>query len=322
MPYNANPRMPKTCDGCIYQSDLGGSYKVCIYIIETGQKRPCPPENCTVYQSDKLVFSNRLPDDVISEMRRLRKAGMQIKDIAGKLGYSEQSVSKYVKCVDVKIDRSRISREQRDDIIRRKKEGQTILQIAKETGISHTTVNKLTKGIQAVNKFKEEDPMPKAISQDKIDEIRAMREQGISVEEIEKLTGVSHSSISKFTKDMKNPAAAATTAGQESVTYEKLSDDIIASSYGNVKSHEEATETPQESEDNPDTKSYECSPETSSDEGTEGTAEKSVPPAVVEACLVRIDHLRSELDKEMVVVRTWEQEIKELREFLKLEGSE
>ena len=82
MPYNANPRMPKTCDGCIYQSDLGGGYKVCIYIIETGQKRPCPPENCTVYQSEKSVFSNRLPDDVISEMRRLRKAGMQIKDIA------------------------------------------------------------------------------------------------------------------------------------------------------------------------------------------------------------------------------------------------
>ena len=70
--------------------------------------------------------------------------------------------------------------------------------------------------------------MPKAVTQDKIDEIRALREQGISVEEIEKLTGVSHNSISKYSKDMKNPAAAATTAGEEeSVNQEKLSGDIV-----------------------------------------------------------------------------------------------
>ena len=42
-------------------------------------------------------------------------------------------------------------------------------------------------------------------------------------------------------------------------------------------------------------------------------------PAVVEACLARIEHLSSEIGKEMVVVRNWEQEIKELREFLGLE---
>lgn len=167
---------------------------------------------------------------------------------------------------------------------------------------------------------KEEDPMPKAISQDKIDEIRAMREQGISVEEIEKLTGVSHNSISKYTKGMKNPAAvAATTGTEESVHYEKLSDDIISSSYGNVKPLEEPTETPSESEDKSDVKTYEDSPETSVDEGTAGTVEKSVPPAVVEACLARIEHLSSEIGKEMVVIRNWEQEIKELREFLGLE---
>ena len=169
------------------------------------------------------------------------------------------------------------------------------------------------------HKHKEEEPMPKAVTQEKIDEVRAMRAQGISVEKIEKLTGVSHNSISKYTKDMKNPAAAATTTGEESVHYEKLSDDIISSSYGNVKPLEEPTETLTVSEDKPDVKTYGDSPETSADEGTEGTAEKSVPPAVVEACLARIDHLRSEIDKEMVVVRNWEQEIEELREFLGLE---
>ena len=318
MPYNVNPRMPKTCDGCIYQAESGGSYKVCNYIIETGQKRPCPPENCTVYQSEKSVFSNRLPDDVISEMRRLRKAGMQIKDIADKLGYSEQSVSKYVKCVDVKIDRSRISREQRDDIIRRKKEGQTVLQITKETGISHTTVSKITKSIQAVNKFKEEDPMSKAVTQEKIDEVRAMREQGIPVSEIEKLTGVSHNSISKYTKGMKNPAAAATTAGEEeSVHFEKLSDDIIASSYGNVKSHEEATETPSESEDKPDVKTYEDSPETSADERSEGTAARDVPFSVFVACLTRISDLTTRLHDCEKMSEGIRREIAELEAFIR-----
>ena len=159
----------------------------------------------------------------------------------------------------------------------------------------------------------------RVVPQDKIDEVRAMRAQGITVAEIEKLTGVSHGCISKYTKDMKKPAAAATTTGEESVTYEKLSDDIITSSYGNVKPHEEATETPSESEDKPDVKTYGHIPETPAEETTGGTAEKSVPPAVVEACLARIEHLSSEIGKEMVVVRNWEQEIKELREFLGLE---
>ena len=296
MPYNANPRMPKTCDGCIYQSDLGGSYKVCIYIIETGQKRPCPPENCTVYQSEKSVFSNRLPDDVISEMRRLRKAGMQIKDIADKLGYSEQSVSKYVKCVDVKIDRSRISREQRDDIIRRKKEGQTVLQIAKETGISHTTVSKLTKGIQAAKKEgdftmrKGEKP-----TQEIIDKLVDMRKKGMSLKQIEKATGISHTTIIRYTSE--NPAAAATTTGQkESANQEKLSETIVSPNQENVKPCEEAAETPSESEDKPDTKSYECSPETSADERTEGTVAKDVPFGIIVACITRIVELEGRLD--------------------------
>lgn len=174
--------------------------------------------------------------------------------------------------------------------------------------------------IHHTKRFKEEDPMPKVVPQDKIDEVRAMRAQGIEIEEIARLTGVSRSSVVRYIKGMKNPAAAATTTGEESVTYEKLSDDIIASSYGNVKPSEESpTETPVDEAGKPDIKSYEGSSETSADEGTEVAAEKSVPPAVVEACLARIEHLSSEIGKEMVVVRNWEQEIKELREFLGLE---
>lgn len=316
MPYNANPRMPKTCDGCIYQSDLGGSYKVCIYIIETGQKRPCPPENCTVYQSEKSVFSNRLPDDVISEMRRLRKAGMQIKDIADKLGYSEQSVSKYVKCVDVKIDRSRISREQRDDIIRRKKEGQSIQQIAAETGISHTTVSKLTKGIQAAKKEgdytmrKGEKP-----TQEIIDKLVDMRKKGMSLKQIEKATGISHTTIIRYTSE--NPAAAATTTGQESANQEKLSETIVSPITENVKPCEEAAETLAESEDKPDVKTYGDSPETPADERTEGTAAKDVPFSVIIACITRISDLTTQLHDCEKMSEGIRREIAELEAFIR-----
>ena len=166
---------------------------------------------------------------------------------------------------------------------------------------------------------KGEDTMSRVIPQEKIDEIRAMRAQGITVAEIEKLTGVSHGCISNYTKDIKKPAVAATTTGEESVHYEKLSDDIITSSYGNVKPHEEATETPSESEDKPDVKTYGDSPETSADEDTGGVTAKDVPYAVREACRIRIEYLREEIESEMAVVRSWEQEIKELREFLGLE---
>ena len=159
--------------------------------------------------------------------------------------------------------------------------------------------------------------MPKAVTQDKIDEIRAMREQGIPVAEIEKITGVSHNSISKYTKDMKNPAAAATTAGEESVHYEKLSDDIISSSYGNVKPHEELTETPSESEDKPDVKTYEHIPETSADERTEGTAVKDVPFSVIVACLTRISDLTTRLRECEKMSEGIRREIAELEAFIK-----
>ena len=165
---------------------------------------------------------------------------------------------------------------------------------------------------------KGEDPMPKAVTQDKIDEVRAMRAQGIPVAEIEKLTGVSHNSISKYTKDMKNPAAAATTTGEEeSVHFEKLSDDIIASSYGNVKPLEEATETPTESEDKPDVKTYGDSPETPTDERTEGTAARDVPFSVFVACLTRISDLTTQLHDCEKMSEGIRREIAELEAFIR-----
>ena len=164
---------------------------------------------------------------------------------------------------------------------------------------------------------KGEDTMSRVIPQEKIDEIRAMRAQGITVAEIEKLTGVSHGCISNYTKDIKKPAAAATTAGEESVHYEKLSDDIIASSYGNVKPHEEPTETPSESEDKPDVKTYEDSPETPTDERTEGTAAKDVPFSVFVACITRISDLTTQLHDCEKMSEGIRREIAELEAFIR-----
>ena len=158
--------------------------------------------------------------------------------------------------------------------------------------------------------------MPKAVTQDKIDEIKAMRKQGIPVSEIEKLTGVSHNSISKYTKDMKNPAAAATTAGIEDVSYTKLTTDMITPNLGNVKPLEEPTETLAESSDKPDVKTYEDNPETSADERTEGTAAKDVPFSVFVACITRISDLTTQLHDCEKMSEGIRREIAELEAFI------
>ena len=159
--------------------------------------------------------------------------------------------------------------------------------------------------------------MPKAVTQDKIDEIKAMRKQGIPVSEIEKLTGVSHNSISKYTKDMKNPAAAATTTGQESANQEKLSGDIVSPNPENVKPLAEPTETLAESSDKPDVKTYEDSPETPTDERTEGTAAKDVPFSVFVACLTRISDLTTQLHDCEKMSEGIRREIAELEAFIR-----
>ena len=160
--------------------------------------------------------------------------------------------------------------------------------------------------------------MPKAVTQDKIDEIKAMRKQGIPVSEIEKLTGVSHNSISKYTKDMKNPAAAATTTGQkESANQEKLSETIVSPNQENVKPLEEPTETLPESEDKPDVKTYEDSPETPAEESTEGVTAKDVPFSVIVACLTRISDLTTQLHDCEKMSEGIRREIAELEAFIR-----
>ena len=159
--------------------------------------------------------------------------------------------------------------------------------------------------------------MPKAVTQDKIDEIKAMRKQGIPVSEIEKLTGVSHNSISKYTKDMKNPAAAATTTGQESANQEKLSETIVSPITENVKPYEEAAETLAESEEARDVMTHEERPDTSTDEGTEGITARDVPFSVIVACISRISDLTTQLHDCEKMSEGIRREIAELEAFIR-----
>lgn len=45
----------KSCRGCVYHRRIGnvGSYKVCHYLIDTGEPRGCPPDKCEKYTKPK-----------------------------------------------------------------------------------------------------------------------------------------------------------------------------------------------------------------------------------------------------------------------------
>ncbi|MGN1417434.1 MAG: hypothetical protein ACI4XF_11345 [Oscillospiraceae bacterium] len=123
--------------------------------------------------------------------------------------------------------------------------------------------------------------------------------------------------MEKISDLMKNPAAAATTAGEESENYEKLSDDIVSSFYGDVKSFTGLAEVLIESKDKPDVKTYEGNPETPADERTEGTAAQDVPFSVIVACLTRISDLTTRLHDCEKMSEDIRREIEELEAFIR-----
>lgn len=123
--------------------------------------------------------------------------------------------------------------------------------------------------------------------------------------------------MEKISDLMKIPAAAATTTGEESENYEKLSDDIVSSFYGDVKSFTGLAKALIESSDKPNVKTYEGSPETSAGEGTEGTAAKDVPFSVIVACLTRISDLTTRLHDYEKMSESIKREISELEEFIR-----
>ena len=78
----------------------------------------------------------------------------------------------------------------------------------------------------------------------------------------------------------------------------------------------EPTETLAESSDKPDVKTYEDSPETPTDERTEGTAAKDVPFSVFVACITRISDLTTQLHDCEKMSEGIRREIAELEAFI------
>ena len=152
-------------------------------------------------------------------------------------------------------------------------------------------------------------------TQEIIDKLVDMRKKGMSLKQIERATGISHTTIIRYTSE--NPAAAATTTGQESANQEKLSETIVSPITENVKPCEEAAETLAESEDKPDVETYEHIPETSADEGTEGTAARDVPFSVIIACITRISDLTTQLHDCEKMSEGIRREIAELEAFIR-----
>ena len=123
--------------------------------------------------------------------------------------------------------------------------------------------------------------------------------------------------MEKISDLMKNPAAAATTAGEESGNYEKLSGDIVSPNPENVKPLTESAETLTESGDKSDVKTYEDSSAMPADERTEGTTAKDVPFSVYVACVTRITDLTNQLHDCEKMAESIKREISELEAFIK-----
>lgn len=45
--------MYKGCKGCIHRRRLGLNCQACLYSVDTGELRGCPPAECTHYSNDK-----------------------------------------------------------------------------------------------------------------------------------------------------------------------------------------------------------------------------------------------------------------------------
>lgn len=64
----------KTCRGCIYYRLLSAGHEMaCHYMLMTGEKRGCPPENCTKKKSPIGGNRNRLKTKLTSLIIRHKK---------------------------------------------------------------------------------------------------------------------------------------------------------------------------------------------------------------------------------------------------------
>lgn len=136
-------------------------------------------------------------------------------------------------------------------------------------------------GEQNLNR-KENEEMAVMITTEKIEEIQKLRAEGMSIKQIEAKTGISHGTITKYTK--KEPETAATETGSKQEICVDIPADIIPEAEENVKP----------------------------------VISQVIPQAVIEACWGRKSELKDQIAQEQAVIDDWERQIAEIDDFLEL----
>lgn len=136
-------------------------------------------------------------------------------------------------------------------------------------------------GEQNLNR-KENEEMAVMITTEKIEEIQKLRAEGMSIKQIEAKTGISHGTITKYTK--KEPETAATETGSKQEICNDIPADIIPEAEENVKP----------------------------------VISQVIPQAVIEACWGRKAELKDQIAQEQAVIDDWERQIAEIDDFLEL----
>lgn len=136
-------------------------------------------------------------------------------------------------------------------------------------------------GEQNLNR-KENEEMAVMITTEKIEEIQKLRTEGMSIKQIEAKTGISHGTITKYTK--KEPETAATETGSKQEICNDIPADIIPEAEENVKP----------------------------------VISQVIPQAVIEACRGRKSELKEQIAQEQAVIDDWKKQIAEIDDFLEL----
>jgi Mn-dependent DtxR family transcriptional regulator len=156
---------------------------------------------------DLLV--EKLTDDVVSKIIELFKQGKSLVEIEKELGISQNTILKYLKQAASKglidytsKDISPLTEEEIAKIIELFKQGKSLVEIAKELGISQLTVIRQLKKAASKGLI---DYTPKDISpltEEEIAKIIELFKQGKSLKEISKELGIGQSTVTEVMKSL------------------------------------------------------------------------------------------------------------------------
>lgn len=86
--------MAKTCKGCVYYrslSESGRGKPYCNYILDTGEPRGCPAENCDKKTSLE-EYMKKITNEQKAEIIRMRNEGARVSEIAKRFGVINNTV--------------------------------------------------------------------------------------------------------------------------------------------------------------------------------------------------------------------------------------